>query len=185
MAIRPSPTARRLSCHRSRRMAIRELAVLASGYIDHEAARLRYTDFSIAKPAGFRVGVFTAILEDVRIERQLGNAFPAAATTRQPWSIGWNPGSRSCRRQSAVAQQARRRAVALLRARLLGQTGLSAVADTLEARPMACSPTGRGLGYWPQPSRVRKDRLDHGRSSRWPAHRRHAGRKEAEFSARR
>ena len=53
------------------------LAVLANGFIDHEAAHVRYTDFAVAKPAGL-AGLLANLLEDIRVERALGAAYPGS-----------------------------------------------------------------------------------------------------------
>ena len=44
---------------------------LAHGYIDHEAAHVRYTDFSVQLTDNF-AGDLLNILEDVRIEQAIG-----------------------------------------------------------------------------------------------------------------
>ena len=52
-----------------------EASILARGYIDHEAAHVSLTDFSI--PVGGKI--FLNILEDVRIERIQGEKYPGVA----------------------------------------------------------------------------------------------------------
>ena len=52
-----------------------EAAILARGYIDHEAAHVSLTDFSI--PVGGNI--FLNIMEDVRIERIQGEKYPGVA----------------------------------------------------------------------------------------------------------
>jgi len=47
-------------------------ALLAEGYVDHEAAHVRWTDFSVPNNRWFN------ILEDVRIERLQGETYPGA-----------------------------------------------------------------------------------------------------------
>jgi len=50
--------------------------VLANGYIDHEGAHIRYTDFAVPQlptPLGYSL---QNLLEDIRIERALGQALP-------------------------------------------------------------------------------------------------------------
>jgi hypothetical protein len=50
--------------------------VLANGYIDHEGAHIRYTDFTVPQlptPLGYSL---QNLLEDIRIERALGQALP-------------------------------------------------------------------------------------------------------------
>ena len=110
------------------------LAVLANGYIDHEAAHLRYTDFAAGKPPGM-AGAFSNLLEDIRIEQALGAAYPgsrdnlaalvAALEVEQPITPPAD---------AAIHQQVFIGLNALLRARVLGQTALAPVAATLEAR---------------------------------------------------
>jgi cobaltochelatase CobT len=51
----------------------REAATLARGYVDHEAAHIALTDFSIA------VTQWTNIIEDVRIEKEQGKRYPGCA----------------------------------------------------------------------------------------------------------
>ncbi len=48
---------------------------LAHGYIDHEAAHVRYTDFSVQLTNNF-AGDLLNILEDVRIEQEIGREYP-------------------------------------------------------------------------------------------------------------
>ncbi|MCP5197445.1 MAG: hypothetical protein H6974_11785 [Gammaproteobacteria bacterium] len=110
------------------------LAVLANGYIDHEAAHLRYTDFTVPKPPGV-AGAFSNLLEDIRIEQALGAAYPgsrdnlaalvATLEAEQPLTPPVD---------AAIDRQVFAGLLALLRARLLGQTALAPAAVTLEAR---------------------------------------------------
>ncbi|HPE73310.1 MAG TPA: hypothetical protein PK018_14270 [Candidatus Competibacter sp.] len=110
------------------------LAILANGYIDHEAAHLRYTDFTASKPPGV-AGELANLLEDIRIEQALGAAYPgsrdnlaaliAALEAQQPLTPPAD---------AAMDQQVFAGLVTLLRARLLGQTALAPAAATLEAR---------------------------------------------------
>ena len=109
-------------------------AVLANGYIDHEAAHLRYTDFAVPKPDGV-AGDFSNLLEDIRIEQALSTVYPgsrdnlaalvAALEVEQPITPPAD---------AAIHQQVFIGLNALLRARVLGQTALAPVAATLEAR---------------------------------------------------
>ena len=110
------------------------LAILANGYIDHEAAHVRYTDFGIEKPTGL-TGLITNALEDVRIERLLGECFPGCrhnlaelvAVLEAEETLVPAP-------DAPIQAQVSMALVTLLRARLLGQTALSAPAAILEAR---------------------------------------------------
>jgi len=53
----------------------KEAALLARGYIDHESAHIRFTDFSI-KCSNPMLKCLTNILEDIRIEKILGAKYP-------------------------------------------------------------------------------------------------------------
>ena len=48
-------------------LAGKPLEILANGFIDHEAAHVRYTDFTIPVPPGL-AKLLTNLLEDIRIE---------------------------------------------------------------------------------------------------------------------
>jgi hypothetical protein len=50
-----------------------EAALLARGYIDHETAHIRFTDF------GIPIRTWLNLIEDVRIEREQGREFPGCA----------------------------------------------------------------------------------------------------------
>ncbi|NLC22086.1 MAG: hypothetical protein GX771_09290 [Halomonadaceae bacterium] len=52
-----------------------EALVLARGYIDHESAHIRFTDFTVAFGKGLRKSLIN-ILEDIRIEQRLGRELP-------------------------------------------------------------------------------------------------------------
>ncbi len=56
-----------------------ELATLAFGYLEHEAAHVRYTDMDDYQPDDGLHQMFTNILEDVRIEKALGDEYPGFA----------------------------------------------------------------------------------------------------------
>lgn len=53
----------------------KEAALLARGYIDHESAHIRFTDFSI-KCGNPMLKCLTNILEDIRIEKMMGAKYP-------------------------------------------------------------------------------------------------------------
>ena len=53
-----------------------ELATLAFGYLEHEAAHVRYTDMESFRPESGLHQMFTNIFEDVRIEKALGEEYP-------------------------------------------------------------------------------------------------------------
>jgi hypothetical protein len=118
------------------------LAVLANGFIDHEAAHVRYTDFAVAKPAGL-AGLLANLLEDIRVERALGAAYPgsrrnlaALVATLESHAPAVPPP------EAPVVQQVLGALHYLLRARLLDQTALAAGAAVLEARLDALLPEG-------------------------------------------
>lgn len=52
-----------------------EALVLARGFIDHESAHIRYTDFKVGMGKGLRKSLIN-ILEDIRIEQLLGRELP-------------------------------------------------------------------------------------------------------------
>ena len=110
------------------------LAILANGYIDHEAAHIRYTDFGIERPTGL-TGRIANILEDARIERRLGDYFPGCRHNLAKL-VGLLEAQKSSvpAPDAPILAQVSMALYALLRARLLGQTALSAPADILEAR---------------------------------------------------
>lgn len=118
------------------------LAVLANGFIDHEAAHVRYTDFTVARPAGL-AGLLTNLLEDIRVERALGAAYPgsrrnlaALVALLETDALALPPP------EAPVIPQVLSALLYLLRARLLGQTALAAGAAVLEARLDARLPEG-------------------------------------------
>ena len=53
-----------------------ELATVAFGYLEHEAAHVRYTDMEAFTPESGLHRMFTNIFEDVRIEKALGEEYP-------------------------------------------------------------------------------------------------------------
>ena len=118
------------------------LAVLAHGYIDHEAAHLRYTDFTVEKPPGWP-GAILSMLEDIRIERELGAAYPgsranlAALVAFLEAQKTWLPPD-----TASITEQVMAALLCLPRAQVLGQAALAPAAATLEARLHAALPPG-------------------------------------------
>ncbi|MCK8603116.1 VWA domain-containing protein [Desulfoferrobacter suflitae] len=55
-----------------------ESAILASGFIDHEASHVRLTDFSLQFGSALEQSIWNSI-EDVRCERELGEIYPGSA----------------------------------------------------------------------------------------------------------
>ena len=118
------------------------LAVLANGFIDHEAAHVRYTDFTVAKPAGL-AGLLTNLLEDIRVERALGAAYPGSRRNLAALVDHLESQEPAVPPPDApVLRQVLGALLYLLRARLLGQTALAAGAAALEARLDARLPEG-------------------------------------------
>lgn len=118
------------------------LAILANGYIDHEAAHVRYTDFAVEKPPGL-AGELTNLLEDVRIERALGAAYPGTRANLGrlvAYLAEQDPPVPDP--QHAIAGQVLAALYCLLRARLLGQIALTGHAATLERRISEALPAG-------------------------------------------
>ena len=60
-------------------MSCDNMATLAFGYLEHEAAHVRYTDMDNFKPDNGLHQMFTNIFEDVRIEKALGEEYPGFA----------------------------------------------------------------------------------------------------------
>ena len=118
------------------------LAVLANGFIDHEAAHVRYTDFAVAKPAGL-AGLLANLLEDIRVERTLGAAYPGSRRNLAALvEYLENHAPAVPPPDAPVARQVLGALLYLLRARLLDQTALAAGAAVLEARLDALLPEG-------------------------------------------
>lgn len=118
------------------------LAVLANGFIDHEAAHVRYTDFAVAKPAGL-AGLLANLLEDIRVERALGAAYPGSRRNLAALVALLETDAPALPPPDApVTSQVLGALLYLLRARLLGQTALAAGAAVLEARLDARLPEG-------------------------------------------
>ena len=118
------------------------LAVLANGFIDHEAAHVRYTDFTVAKPAGL-AGLLTNLLEDIRVERALGAAYPGSRRNLAALVDHLESHEPAVPPPDApVVRQVLGALLYLLRARLLDQTALAAGAAALEARLDALLPEG-------------------------------------------
>ena len=60
-------------------MSSEDMATLAFGYLEHEAAHVRYTDMDDFKPDNGLHQMFTNIFEDVRVEKALGEEYPGFA----------------------------------------------------------------------------------------------------------
>ncbi len=118
------------------------LAVLANGYVDHEAAHVRYTDFVVVKPDGL-AGRLANLLEDIRIERALGAAYPGSRRNLAAL-VGYLeahlPGVPPP--EASIAHQVLGALQVLLRVRLLDQEVLAAGAAVMEARLDALLPEG-------------------------------------------
>ena len=60
-------------------MSMNDVATLAFGYLEHEAAHVRYTEMEDFTPESGLHKAFTNIFEDVRIEKELGEEYPGFA----------------------------------------------------------------------------------------------------------
>lgn len=118
------------------------LAVLAHGYIDHEAAHLRYTDFTVEKPSGL-AGEILSVLEDVRIERELGAAYLGSRANLAALMASLEAQETLLPPDTAsITEQVMAALLCLPRAQVLGQAALAPAAASLEARLHATLPPG-------------------------------------------
>ncbi|MCC8999772.1 MAG: hypothetical protein LM522_09775 [Candidatus Contendobacter sp.] len=122
----------------------RALEILANGFIDHEAAHLRYTDFTVSAPPGLAKRL-TNLLEDIRIEQALGVDYPGSRHNLAALVdyLEQHP-DESARpiTEQPVAVQVLSTLHQLLRARVLQQGLLVPQADALDARLDALLPEG-------------------------------------------
>lgn len=122
----------------------RALEILANGFIDHEAAHLRYTDFTVSAPPGL-AKLLTNLLEDIRIEQALGVDYPGSrhnlAALVDFLEQSPDPSALPITEQP-VAIQVLSALHQLLRARVLHQGILVQQAAALEARLDALLPEG-------------------------------------------
>lgn len=122
----------------------RPLEILANGFIDHEAAHVRYTDFTVSVPPGLAKWL-TNLLEDIRIEQALGRDYPGSRHNLAALVdyLEQNPDeSTPLITESSVVAQVLDALHKLLRARVLRQGLLVPQAEALEARLDALLPEG-------------------------------------------
>lgn len=119
--------------------------ILANGFLDHEGAHLRHTDFDAARPATPLGRALARILEDVRIEAALGRELPGCRDNLARlvdhlvaqgdfWAVpeaDWPP-----------VRQVQAYLLYRLRADVLGQTALGSLADRAEALLRQALPAG-------------------------------------------
>lgn len=119
--------------------------ILANGFLDHEGAHLRHTDFDAARPATPLGRTLARILEDVRIEAALGRELPGCRDNLARlvdhlvaqgdfWAVpeaDWPP-----------VRQVQAYLLYRLRADVLGQTALGPLADRAEALLRQALPAG-------------------------------------------
>lgn len=119
--------------------------ILANGFLDHEGAHLRHTDFDAARPATPLGRTLARILEDVRIEAALGRELPGCRDNLARlvghlvaqgdfWAVpeaDWPP-----------VRQVQVYLLYRLRADVLGQTALGPLADRAEALLRQALPAG-------------------------------------------
>jgi cobaltochelatase CobT len=122
----------------------RPLEILANGFIDHEAAHLRYTDFTVSARPGL-AKLLTNLLEDIRIEQALGVDYPGSRHNLAALVdyLEQHPDESAMpMSEQPVAVQVLSTLHQLLRARVLQQGLLVPQADALEARLDALLPEG-------------------------------------------
>lgn len=119
--------------------------ILAHGYLDHEGAHVRYTDFTAVEPLTPLGKALVNILEDIRIEKALGTALPGSRRNLERlvaylvkqgdfWQVP-DP-------QVHPAQQVQAYLLFRLRASLLEQTAMQPLADQAEALLRQTLPAG-------------------------------------------
>lgn len=110
------------------------VAILANGYIDHEAAHIRYTDFDAVSLRGL-TGLFTNLLEDIRIERALAADYPGSRQNlKRLVTYLTEQQSPVPPREACIATQVSATLYCQLRTQLLGQTVLASYAARLQQR---------------------------------------------------
>lgn len=118
------------------------LPVLANGYIDHESAHIRFTDFGVEKPTG-QAGQLFNVLEDIRIEQALMAVYPGcrahlAALMAQLLTENPPPDWATLPDRVLVIQAL----LVLLRCQVLAQAALA---------PLACAVEAELHRRWPAP----------------------------------
>lgn len=111
------------------------VAVLANGFLDHEAAHIRHTDFAVLQELPTPLGkALLNVLEDVRIERLLGVAFPGSNHNLADLvrHLVRHEGFGELPRDAAPAAVLLGFLLTRLRAEVLGQEALAASADRHE-----------------------------------------------------
>lgn len=111
-----------------------KVAVLANGYIDHEAAHIRYTNFGVVKPKGL-LGSFLNLLEDIRIEKRLVHHYPGCRHNLAALVAALEADKPSLIPESEpIEQQVFQALYAMLRYEVLGQTALAQAAQVMPNR---------------------------------------------------
>ena len=117
---------------------------VAWGYLAHEAAHLRYTDFDVFRSActhPLRKSILN-ILEDVRIEKRMAQSYPGTQFTIEKTVARLIPDGGYCRPSDPAHPAVLLEAHLLfgLRFRVLGQTGLKAMATDARLRLASALP---------------------------------------------
>ena len=140
-------------------MKSEDLSTLAFGYLEHEAAHVRYTDMDNFKPENGLHQMFTNIFEDVRIEKALGEEYPGfAEDLRGLTAILIDKGEMGGAPDPDAPLAARMGEYVLLRGRydVLGPEALKAPAERAEAAfrdavpPGLATRVGAALGRLPE-----------------------------------
>ncbi|MCY3731980.1 MAG: hypothetical protein OXF98_11615 [Rhodospirillaceae bacterium] len=126
-------------------MSSEDMATLAFGYLEHEAAHVRYTDMDNFKPDNGLHQMFTNIFEDVRIEKALGEEYPGfAEDLRSLTEILVRQGDMGGAQDPDTPLAAKMGEYVLLRSRheVLGPDALKASAERAEAAFRNAVPPG-------------------------------------------
>ena len=110
------------------------MAILANGYIDHEAAHIRYTDFEAVSVQGL-TGLLTNLLEDIRIERALMADYPGSRENlKRLVTYLTEQESPVPPPEASIATLVSATLYCQLRTQILGQTALATYAARLQQR---------------------------------------------------
>lgn len=123
-----------------------DVATLAYGYLGHEAAHVRYSDFTIT-PGDFVSPLhkrLAAVLEDVRIEKIIGDSYPGVKQnlSRLCGKVIEKGGFSIPKTDDHPAEKLERYVMFRLRSSYIGQTAIDTIADETEAIYRATTPKG-------------------------------------------
>lgn len=123
-----------------------DVATLTYGYLGHEAAHVRYSDFTIA-PGDFASPLhkrLAAVLEDVRIEKVIGDSYPGVKQnlSRLCGKVIEEGGFSTPKPDDHPAEKLAKYVMFRLRSSYIGQTAIDNLADETEAIYRATTPKG-------------------------------------------